>query len=179
METHRRNFTAILTAILVSGLAAAMPLISNTANAQSSSIFPFSDICSHKVLFDNAVGNAKGWNPSGTTRSFFISDSCVNPLTSVVVVNTKQQNFVVCSVDYLVSGAFEVNCNLAPANLGELHYSVFNHFVTSATSEAATLAPDVASTASGRTAANATTASPLSAEQLGTSSPAANATSTP
>jgi hypothetical protein len=176
MESNRRNYVAVFTAIVVSGIAAT-PLISNLANAQSpSSIFPFSDICSHKVLFDNAAGNAKGWNPNGILRTFTISDSCVNPLNSVVLVNTKQSNFVICAVDYLVSGAFEVNCNLAPSNNGELHYDVFNHFTTSILSEPGTLAPDVASAAGARVASNSSTAAPLSAEQLG-SSPASNQSS--
>jgi hypothetical protein len=87
------------------------------------------------ILLDNVIDNARGWNPDGKTNTFTISDSDVSPLRSTVLVNTKQGNFVNCAVDYLWSGAFEVQCiNIKPGQLGtggpwnggELHYVVFN-----------------------------------------------------
>jgi hypothetical protein len=173
-----RKSIVIVAAIIVSGLVA-LPLISNRANAQEQSPqFLFGDICSHKVLFDNAIGAAKGWNPNGLKRIFTISDNCVNPVTSVVLVNTKQANFVICAVDYLYSGAFELNCNLPPANLGELHYNVFVHSITPTVAELTALAPDVAGAASARIAGNQTEAAPLTAEQTTAGPAAANETRT-
>ena len=67
-----------------------------------------------------------GWNPNGNRISFTIFDDQFNPETSTVIVNTFQSNFVVCNVDYMYNGAFEVNCNNAPANAGQLHYTIIN-----------------------------------------------------
>lgn len=46
---------------------------------------------------------------------------------STVLINTIQENFVVCAVDYLYSdGYFEVNCNEPPADGATLKYVVIN-----------------------------------------------------
>jgi hypothetical protein len=81
---------------------------------------------SHRILLDNSERNTKGWNPNGNRISFTIFDDQLNPETSTVIVNTFQSNFVVCNVDYMYNGAFEVNCNNAPTNAGQLHYTIIN-----------------------------------------------------
>jgi hypothetical protein len=70
---------------------------------------------SHRILLDNSEGNTMGWNPNGNRISYIIFDDQFNPETSTVIVNNFQSNFVVCNVDYMYNGAFEVNCNNAPA----------------------------------------------------------------
>jgi hypothetical protein len=67
-----------------------------------------------------------GWNPNGNRISFTIFDDQLHPETSTVIVNTFQSYFVVCNVDYMYSGAFEINCNNALANAGQLHYTIIN-----------------------------------------------------
>jgi hypothetical protein len=80
----------------------------------------------NRILLDNSEGNVIGWNPNGNRMSFTIFDEQFNPDTSTVIVNTFQSNFVVCNVDYMYDGAFEVNCTNAPANGGQLHYTIVN-----------------------------------------------------
>jgi hypothetical protein len=80
----------------------------------------------NRILLDNSEGNTIGWNPNGNRMSFTIFDEQFNPDTSTVIVNTFQSNFVVCNVDYMYDGAFEVNCTNAPANGGQLHYTIVN-----------------------------------------------------
>jgi hypothetical protein len=80
----------------------------------------------NRILLDNSEGNIIGWNPNGNRMSFTIFDEQFNPDTSTVIVNTFQSNFVVCNVDYMYDGAFEVNCTNAPANGGQLHYTIVN-----------------------------------------------------
>lgn len=80
----------------------------------------------NRILLDNGEGNIIGWNPNGNRMSFTIFDEQFNPDTSTVIVNTFQSNFVVCNVDYMYDGAFEVNCTNAPANGGQLHYTIVN-----------------------------------------------------
>lgn len=81
---------------------------------------------SQRILLDNDEGNVIGWNPNDSRMSFTIFDEQFNPGTSTVIVNTFQSNFVVCNVDYMYDGAFEVNCTNAPANGGQLHYTIVN-----------------------------------------------------
>jgi hypothetical protein len=81
---------------------------------------------SQRILLDNGEGNTMGWNPNGNRLSFTIFDNQFNPERSTVIVNTFQSNFVVCNVDYMYDGAFEVNCTNAPANGGQLHYTILN-----------------------------------------------------
>jgi hypothetical protein len=88
------------------------------ANAQLSIV--------HRILNDNSSGNSRGWNPNGSAKSFTIRDAAFNPITSTVVINTKQANFPVCSVDYWTPGTFEVNCNIAPSNGGILSYVIIS-----------------------------------------------------
>jgi hypothetical protein len=80
----------------------------------------------NRILLDNSEGNIIGWNPNGNRMSFTIFDEQFNPDTSTVIVNTFQSNFVVCNIDYMYDGAFEVNCTNAPANGGQLHYTIVN-----------------------------------------------------
>lgn len=80
----------------------------------------------NRILLDNSEGNIIGWNPNGNRMSFTIFDEQFNPDTSTVIVNTFQSNFVVCNVDYMYDGAFEVNCTNAPTNGGQLHYTIVN-----------------------------------------------------
>ena len=80
----------------------------------------------NRILLDNSEGNVIGWNPNGNRMSFTIFDEQFNPDKSIIIVNTFQSNFVVCNVDYMYDGAFEVNCTNAPANGGQLHYTILN-----------------------------------------------------
>jgi len=88
--------------------------------------FGFSSSMQSRILHDDLQGHSVGWNPGGPSKTFIISDSSINPKTSLVLINTVQSNFVICSVDYLATGFFEVNCNVSPANNAELHYLVIN-----------------------------------------------------
>ena len=81
---------------------------------------------SHRICLDNSEGNTVGWNRNGNRMSFTIFDNQFNTETSTVIVNTFQSNFVVCNVDYMCNGAFEVNCKNAPANTGQLYYTIIN-----------------------------------------------------
>lgn len=68
-----------------------------------------------------------GWEPDGKNTTFTIDDVRVHPFESTVLVNTIQENYVVCAVDYLYSdGYFEVNCNDPPADGATLKYVVIN-----------------------------------------------------
>lgn len=109
----------IMTAVLASMISFGTLIQIQTAAAQQFSM-------SHRILSDNSEGNTMGWNPNGNRISFTIFDDQFNPETSTVIVNTFQSNFVVCNVDYMYNGAFEVNCNNAPANAGQLHYTIIN-----------------------------------------------------
>jgi hypothetical protein len=80
----------------------------------------------HRILNDNSAGNGRGWNPNGSVKVFTIKDAAFNPSTSTVLINTKQGNFPVCSVDYWTPGTFEVNCNVAPSNGGILSYVIIS-----------------------------------------------------
>jgi hypothetical protein len=80
----------------------------------------------HRILNDNSAGNGRGWNPNGSAKSFTIRDAAFNPSISTVLINTKQANFPVCSVDYWTPGTFEVNCNIAPSNGGILNYVIIS-----------------------------------------------------
>lgn len=80
------------------------------------------------VLFDGDFG----WEPDGNRTTFVIDDFLaslgdLHPSHSTVLINTIQENYVVCAVDYLFSdGYFEVNCNEPPADGAKLKYVVIN-----------------------------------------------------
>jgi hypothetical protein len=99
---------ALLGAILSTGTLAFIVQTAQKAHAASFSVV-------HRILMDDDVGHARGWDPDGSTRSFAISDNEFNSSTSVVVINTQQGNFGICQVDWW-SGqfneqeVFEVNC---------------------------------------------------------------------
>jgi len=124
-------------AVVLAGAVASIGQMSAYAQeAQSLSIV-------HRILQDDSNGNSKGWNPNGSQKWFIIKDSTFDPALSTVIINTKQRNYPVCSVDYWIKGAFEVNCNIAPANGGILSYVIINtEASTSSTSIASLSAPD-------------------------------------
>jgi hypothetical protein len=71
-----------------------------------------------KTLLDDSVGNAKGWNPSGATNLFTISDSGID-----ITGSAKDSNFVSimlksthtgCEVTTLSAGFFTIACDSAP-----------------------------------------------------------------
>jgi hypothetical protein len=94
---------AIIIIIVTGTIALSLAQAPQTASAQLLSIWT-------KVVRDDQAGNAVGWNPDGLTRSFTIIDQELT-LASTVLINTHQDNFVVCSVDYRPSDIhFEVNC---------------------------------------------------------------------
>ena len=99
----------IVTAVLASTISFGT-LIHTVADQQFS--------MSHRILLDNSEGNTMGWNPKGNRIFFTIFDDQFNTETPTVIVNTFRSNFVVCNVDFMYNGAFEVNCNNAPANAG-------------------------------------------------------------
>jgi hypothetical protein len=63
-----------------------------------------------RILQDDPAGNAAGWDPDGSKRTFTIVDPEFSASDNTVVINTVQNNFVVCSVDYRIDRIFEVNC---------------------------------------------------------------------
>jgi len=124
---QNKKLFAIMGAVLFIFGTAAIPLNMQQTDAQ---LLPgdFPQKLKHRVLLDNAFGNSQGWTPNGSQKTFWIQDSFTSLSFSSVLVNTKQSNFVVCSVDYLTDLAFEVNCDKAPANNAELRYTIFNTF---------------------------------------------------
>src|SRR5919198_3875259 len=174
-----KTVPTLMVATILIAASTMMMFPARPAQAQEG-IEPFaSSSCSgfatHKILRDNSVGHSRGWDPNGAARTFTISDKCVDPIKSTVLINTKQANFVVCSVDYLWDEAFEVRCDIAPSNGGELHYIVFNKSTTSplALLEDSMLPPDVVAAASSRL--KTPDAHPLAPEQM--SETATNVTS--
>lgn len=109
----------IISVLVASAFSAGIVQIIKPATAQQFSM-------GHRILLDNSEGNVIGWNPNGSRSSFIIFDNQFRSETSTVIVNTFQSNFVVCNVDYMFDGAFEINCNNAPANGGQLHYTIIN-----------------------------------------------------
>ena len=70
---------------------------------------------------------SRGWTPNGTANTFVIDEIEVHPDYSTILVNTIQDNIVICAVDYLYAdGYFEVKCNEAPADGTTLKYVVIN-----------------------------------------------------
>jgi hypothetical protein len=118
---------AMIGAVLFIFGTAATPLNMQQSDAQ---LLPseFPQKLKHRILLDNPFGASQGWDPNGVKKTFWIKDSFTNLAFSSVLINTKQSNFVVCSVDYLTDLAFEVNCDKAPANNAELRYTIFNTF---------------------------------------------------
>lgn len=122
---QNKKLFGIIGAVLFIFGTAAIPLNMQQADAQ---LLPseFPQKLKHRILLDNAFGASQGWDPNGVKTTFWITDSFTSLSFSSVLVNTKQSNFVVCSVDYLTDLAFEVNCDKAPANNAELRYTIFN-----------------------------------------------------
>jgi hypothetical protein len=79
------------------------------------------------TLFDNAAGNARGWNPNGvSTTIFFITEPLAgNPdsLGSNAIVNVVNR---VCSAGQVFDGILEVVCTTPPADTASLDYTIIN-----------------------------------------------------
>jgi hypothetical protein len=90
---------------LIMILSACIAPLAQTPRAAYAQIQIFS-----RVLQDDPVGHALGWDPDGSTHTFNIIEPEFNASTDMVFINTVQDNFIVCSVDYRWVGSFEVNC---------------------------------------------------------------------
>jgi hypothetical protein len=125
---------ALLGAILSTGTLAFIVQTPQKAHAASFSVV-------HRILMDDDVGHARGWDPDFRKRVFFIFDNEFNSSTSVVAINTQHDNYGICSVDWWsqTRHIFEVNCiqtNLpasqppvlggGPANGTNLKYAIIN-----------------------------------------------------
>jgi hypothetical protein len=94
---------AIVTIMAIGTIAPLLGQTLQTASAQRPSAFT-------KIVRDDQAGNAVGWNPDGVVRTFSIAEPELGE-DDTVLINTHQQNYVVCSVDFkIVGAAFEVNC---------------------------------------------------------------------
>ena len=122
-------------------LAASFFIVAATivSSAQPNSVMGQTDLTSKTVILrDDAAGNERGWDPDGVVNTFWIFDDDVTAARSTVLVNTIQDNFVTCSVDWMdqffSSTGFEVKCinenGEGPSDGGELHYTVFNSAFT-------------------------------------------------
>jgi hypothetical protein len=82
----------------------------------------------HRILFDDAAGNAAGWNPNGTEFAFFISDPAFDPQKSTVFLNVDDDQFyVLCGVDlrgFQGGNNFEVVCVGEPSEGTRLDYVI-------------------------------------------------------
>jgi hypothetical protein len=93
------------------------------------------DLTSKKVILDpndyNGLSVNLGWEPNGSYDTFRITDLSVSPIKSTVNVNvvqdTDKYGTLVCSVDQLIVGGFEVACNNPPDYDAVLHYTVLNN----------------------------------------------------
>ena len=80
-------------------------------------------------MYDNEVGNSLGWDPDSYETQLVISDGSVNPLTSTIVVNIISPSFTdaICQVVDMYKGLnFVIECDRAPGDTDELHYTIFN-----------------------------------------------------
>jgi hypothetical protein len=105
VEMNSRYLTAAATLIITISagtITIFLGQIPQTASAQLS-IFT-------RTLKDDQAGHASGWDPDGSRRSFMITEPEFYSTDDTVVINTQQNNFVVCSVDYRAQFTFEVNC---------------------------------------------------------------------
>jgi hypothetical protein len=101
------------------------PPLAQLAAAESEALYSLPHIFT-QILYDDDSGHIWGWDPDNTVTTFLIEEPLIDPLSSTVLVNTHVFNFVVCGVDYLTYGYFEVTCDRPPAEGGELHYTVIN-----------------------------------------------------
>ena len=80
----------------------------------------------NRILLDNSEGNVIGWNPNGNRMSFTIFMSNLILITSTVIVNTFQSNFVVCNVNYMYDEHLKSIAQTLQQNGGQLHYTIVN-----------------------------------------------------
>ena len=118
----------ILTSLLVVSVAAVFPVIPNSVLAQG-------ELTSKSVILypndDYGMSANLGWDPNGNYNTFRIIDLSVTPTESTVLVNvvqdTEEYGTLLCSVDQLVWGGFEVACDYPPNLDAVLHYTIFNN----------------------------------------------------
>jgi hypothetical protein len=108
MNKRYSTTVATLAIVIIMATGTIAPLLGQTlqtASAQLAEGFT-------KIVRDNPAGNAVGWNPDGLERTFVINDPEVT-VNDTILINTEQDNFVVCSVDHrhrFNFSSFEVNC---------------------------------------------------------------------
>jgi hypothetical protein len=105
---NKRYSTAVATLAIVTIMATGTiaPLLGQTLQTASAQLVNGFT----KIVRDNPAGNAVGWDPDGLKHTFVIDDPEVT-VNDTILINTHQDNFVVCSVDYRPNfGSFEVNC---------------------------------------------------------------------
>jgi hypothetical protein len=82
------------------------------------------------TVLDDAAGNAVGWNPDGSTTTFFISEPLIDSLdTSYVNLFIYGGGQIItpdCRPVSFSPGQFVFTCDIAPANFDELQYVVEN-----------------------------------------------------
>jgi hypothetical protein len=99
---------ATLAAVAIMATGTIAPLLGPTLQTASAQPQPGLPMFT-KIVQDDQTGNAVGWNPDGVRRTFLIVDDEVTANDNILI-NTRQSNFVVCSVDFKVDRIFEVNC---------------------------------------------------------------------
>ena len=126
MKTMNTKLKLILSLLLVS--------VGIVFSGGPSAVLAEGDLTSKKVILDpndrNGLSLNQGWDPNGSYDTFQITDLSVSPIESTVNVNVVQDDDVpdtiVCSVDYLIVGGFEVACDSPPGYNAVLHYTVLN-----------------------------------------------------
>ena len=145
------NTNLILTmSLLIVSVTAVFSVMPNSVLAQG-------DLTSKTVILDpndyNGLSVNLGWDPNGRYDAFRITDLSVSPIKSTVLVNvvqnTDEYGTVICSVDQLIVGGFEVACDTPPDYDAVLHYTVFNN-ADIESSGPAFLGQDVESLAAGQ-----------------------------
>jgi hypothetical protein len=78
-----------------------------------------------KTLFDDAAGNAKGWNPNGGSNPLFVSDSDISGSPDSIFVSVIVATRI-CATSVMDTDAhiFIVLCNNPPADNSNLHYVI-------------------------------------------------------
>lgn len=82
-----------------------------------------------KILYDDENGHEMGWDPSSVANTFFINDTSITQLSSIVLVNIDQGtplSLAFCGISGITDGFFEMSCNEPPHEGAQLRYSVFN-----------------------------------------------------
>ena len=93
-----------------------------------------------KTITDSVAGNAVGWNPDGTQTYFSISESAVDPSTSIPITSFTNNNIIQCDAQFMIPGLFIIQCNVAPQDGSNLHYIIINE------PNSATLGPPITPT---------------------------------